>query len=429
MIKLLTKKLRHFAKKDLIKVFSFTAISTFVKMLTGFISIKVVAIFIGPSGIALLGQLNNFSNIITTAASGGINNGITKYVAEYKESPHKTRIFIGTALQITIILSILIGIILISFSNYLSKLILLDSSYYYVFILFGITLTLYTLNGYLMSILNGFKEFKQYVKISIITSIIGVFFTVGLVYFWQLKGALISAVTYQSIAFFVTVSMTIKSPWFTSHNFIVRLRKIVIKKYISYSLMTIVSAATIPVSQLFIRSYVISHLSATEAGWWEGMNRISGMYLMVITSSFSVYYLPRLSEIKENQELQNEIFTAYKIILPFLIVAFLGIYIFRDFIIRILFTPDFYPMRNLFAWQLIGDLFKISTWLIGVTFIAKALTKLYIFNEIFFSLLFVTLSIILIKNYGVVGITIAYMLNYMVGIIFMLVVFKKIIIK
>lgn len=429
MLNSLFIRLKSLVKTDIIKVFSFTAISTLVKMLTGFISVKVVAVIIGPAGIALLGQLSNFSSIIMTAASGGINNGITKYVAEYKESPSKVKIFLSTALQITILLSIIIGLVLIIFASYFSRIILLDSSYSYVFVLFGITLTLYTLNGYLMSVLNGFKEFKKFVKISIITSIIGVFFTVGLVYFWQLKGALISAVTYQSIAFFVTLLMTIKSHWFASKNFNIRFSKVVLKKYLSYSLMTIVSAATIPVSQLFIRGYVIAHLSATEAGWWEGINRISGMYLMVITSSFGVYYLPRLSEINNKQELRKEIFTAYKVIIPALIVCFFGIYIFRDFIIRILFTPEFYPMRNLFIWQLIGDLFKISTWLIGVTFIAKALTKLYIFNEIFFSILFVGFAILLIKHYGVVGVTIAYMLNYIIGLIFMIIVFKKVIMK
>jgi O-antigen/teichoic acid export membrane protein len=429
MIKLLLLHCNRIIKKDIIKVFSFTAISTFIRMLTGFISVKVVALIIGPGGIALLGQLNNFSSIIMTGASGGINSGITKYVAEYKGSPSKVRLLLSSALQITITLSVIFGIVLILFANYFSQIILFDSSYSYVFVLFGITLTLYTLNGYLMSILNGFKEFDKFVKISIINSIFGAVVSVGLVYFWQLKGALISAVTYQSIAFFITVLMIRNSPWFATKNINVPFSKLVLKKYLRYSLMAIVSASTVPVTQLFIRGYVIEHLSATEAGWWEGMNRISGIYLLVITSSFGVYYLPRLSEINDKHELRKEIFTAYKVILPILIVCFFGVYILRDRIIQILFTPDFYPMRNLFGWQLIGDFFKISTWLIGVTFIAKTLTKLYIFNEIFFSLLFIVASIFFLKRYGIVGVTIAYTLDYILGLIFMIIVFKKVIMK
>ena len=277
-----------------------------------------------------------------------------------------------------------------------------------------------------MSVLNGFKEFKKFVKISIITSIIGVFFTVGLVYFWQLRGALISAVTYQSIAFFVTLLLAIKSPWFASKNFNFRFSKVVLKKYLSYSLMTIVTAATIPVSQLIIRSYVISHLSTTEAGWWEGMNRISGMYLMVITSSFGIYYLPRLSEIKNKHELRKEIFTAYKVIIPTLIVGFLGIYVFRDLIIRILFTSDFYPMRNLFVWQLIGDLFKISSWLLAFLMIAKSMSLLYVFTEVVFSTLLIGLSIFLFNRNSLVGIPQAYMINYFLYLAVMSIVFKDI---
>lgn len=429
MLKLLLQRLINFTKADIVKVFSFTAISTLVRMLTGFISIKVVALIIGPAGIALLGQLNNFSSIVMTAGSGGINSGITKYVAEYKESPGKVRLFISTALQLTIVLSILTGLVLIIFARYFSRVILFNPSYSYVFVLFGITLTLYTSNGYLMSILNGYKEFKKYVKISIVTSITGAFFTVGLVWLWQLKGALISAVTYQSIAFFVTLLMITKSPWFIYNNFNVRFSKTVLKKYFSYSLMVIVSAATIPISQIFIRSYVISHLSATEAGWWEAMNRISGMYLMVITSSFGVYYLPRLSEIKDRYELRKEIFTAYKVIIPVLIVSFLGIYIFRDFIIRVLFSSEFSPMRNLFAWQLIGDLFKISSWLLAFLMVAKSMTSLYITTEVLFSAFFVGLSILFLRNNQVVGVTQAYMLNYLIYLISMVLIFRNLILN
>ena len=77
--------------------------------------------------------------------------------------------------------------------------------------------------------------------------------------------------------------------------------------------MAFTSAATVPVSQMLLRGYVITEISATEAGWWEAMNRISNMYLMVITTSFSVYYLPRLSELTNNDELRHEIFKSYKL--------------------------------------------------------------------------------------------------------------------
>lgn len=414
---------------DIVKVFSVTAISTIVKMLTGLISVKVVAVIIGPPGIALLGQLNNFSSIIMTAACGGINNGVTKYIAEFNESNDKLKKIISTAFNITLFCSLICGIIMIIFHDFFSKFIMLSDEYGFVFLIFGLTISLYALNMLLTSILNGYKEYKKYVLINIVGSIFGLLFTLFFVFTLGLKGALISAVTFQSVILFVSLWMIRKMPWFTKTYFNQKFDREIAHKYFKYTLMSLVSAATVPVSQLLLRGYVISNISSIEAGWWEGMNRISNMYLMVITSSFSVYYLPRLSEIKENIELKTEIFKAYKVIIPFILFGFTFIYLFRFLIIKILFTADFLPMENLFIWQLFGDFFKIASWLLAFLMIAKSMTKAYISTEILFSALFIGLGFIFMHINGVVGITQAYAVTYVLYMFCMIVIFKKLLFK
>jgi len=416
-------------KTDVVKVFSFTAMSTLVKMLTSLISVKVVAVIIGPAGIALLGQLNNFSSIIMTVACGGINNGVTKYVAEYNKSDDKIRKFLSTALKITIVCSFFCGVLMIILHKWLSEIIMLNSGYGYVFIIFGIALFLYSLNMLLSSILNGFKEFKRYVSVNIAGSILGLIFTLIFVYTLGLKGALISAVTFQSIMFFVTLWMIRKLPWVNISYFKEKFDRDIAQKYFKYTLMTFVTAATVPVAQLLLRRNVISNISITEAGWWEAMNRISGMYLMVITSSFGVYYLPKLSEIKDNFQLRQEIFKAYKIIIPMISIGFLLIYLLRVFIIKILFSADFLPMTDLFIWQLIGDFFKIMSWLLAFLMVAKTMTKIYITTEILFSGLMVGLGFWFVKLNGIVGLTQSYAINYFLYSIYMIIIFRKLLFK
>ncbi len=420
---------KKFWKADIVKVFSLTSVSTLVKMLTGLISVKVVSVLIGPSGIALLGQLNSFSTIAMNFATGGINNGVTKYIAEYKDSNNKVKIYLSTAFKITLFSSLITGVLMIILHKFLSNVIMRSPDYGYVFIVFGLTVIFYAYNSLILSVINGFKEFKKFVKVTIANTIVGLIFTLCFVYFWGLKGALISAVTYQSIMFFITSWMIWKQPWAKWDYFKNKFDKIIAKKYLHYALMSFVSIATVPVSQLIIRGYVISSISATQAGWWEAMNRVSGMYLMVITSSFGVYYLPRLSEIQEKKELRNEIFKAYKVIIPMLTVGFIIIYFLRFFIIEVLFTPDFYPMEQLFIWQLIGDLFKIASWLLAFLMVAKSMTKAFISTELIFSILFVILSFLLIRLNGVVGITQAYMINYIVYSLAMVVIFRGIILN
>lgn len=420
--------IRRITQLEIVKVFSFTAMSTLVRMLTGLISVKVVASIIGPAGVALVGQLNNFATMALSLSTGGINGGITKYIAEYKNDENKIKDCLSTAFKITITCSSIVGLALILFHSILSKTVMLSPDYGYVFIIFGFTILLYALNMGLTSVINGFKEFQKYVKVNIAGSIIGLVFTLSLVWLWELKGALISAVTFQSIMLFISLWMIRKMSWLKWENFKQKLNKELTKKYLNYSIMAFVSASLLPISQMLLRGYVISEISATEAGWWEAMNRISTMYLMVITSSFSVYYLPRLSELTDKNEIRNEIFRSYKVIIPCLLAGLTIVYLLRHLVIRLLFTPEFLPMEYLFIWQLAGDFFKITSWLLAYLMVAKAMTKCYITTEIGSTLLFVALGFIFMRVNGVIGITQAYFINYIAYLLIMIFIFRKLLI-
>ena len=424
-------KLKILAKKllavDIVKVFSLNAVATFVRMLAGLISVKVIAVIIGPAGVALLGQLKNFETILIGLANGGINNGITKYVSEYKEDEQKTKLYISNALKITLICTAIIAVILIFGSYYLSKAILLSADYSYVFIVFGFTIILYSLNTVLISIINGYKQFKKYVVVNICGTLFGLVYSVILVFLWELPGALINAVTYQSIVFFVTLWLCRDLPWMKKEYFAEKLDKEVVKKYFNYSLMTLTTLALVPVSRMFLRGYVISEISATEAGIWEGMNNISTMYLNVLVSSLSIYYLPRMSELSNPKELHNELFHCYKFVIPILLVLGVAFFLLRDFIIWFLFTPEFESMRNLFSWQLIGDFFKMCSWLLAYIMVAKAKTKAYITTEVVFTLLYLVFAFVLLKLNGIVGLVQGYLVNYVLYMITMCILFRNII--
>jgi PST family polysaccharide transporter len=137
------------------------------------------------------------------------------------------------------------------------------------------------------------------------------------------------------------------------------------------------------------------------------------MYLMIITSSFGVYYLPRLSELTNNSDIKREIKTAYKIITPCLLIGLSCVYFARFFIIKVLFSPEFYEMSDLFFWRLIGDFFKIGSFLIAHLMLAKAMTKLYIITEIIFSGTYVISAVVFGNLIGLQGLVFGYAVNYL----------------
>lgn len=424
-IKNLINNIRIIKRGDFVKVFSLTSVSTLVKMATGFVTIKFVAILIGPSGVAMLGQLQNFTQLTLLFSTGGINNGVTKYVSENKSDKSAIVSILSTSSWITIILSIISGIILIIFSKSISLLILKDLNYRFVFVIFGFTVFLYAFNSLFLSIINGFKEFKKYVSISIFSSIIGLIFTTSLVYFWKIDGALIAVVTYQSIVVIITLILLKKTHWFKFSYLFNKFDKFVLKNLSSYTLMAIISTSLVPLNQLLIRSYLTNHLGINSAGIWEGINRLSQIYLTVFSSSLMIFYLPRLSELNDNKLIRKEIFNTFRFLIPILLFLTIIIFLTKSYIIQVLFSKSFYEMKDLFLFQLIGDLFKIMSWILSINMLAKAMSKTFILVEIIFSASIVGFSILFVQYFGIVGTTVAYMLNYILYFILLLFIFRK----
>lgn len=412
----------RFCRSELVKVFSLSSVATLVKMLTGLISTKVVAVLIGPGGVALLGQLNNLVYIVQYLASGAINNGVVKYVSEHKGSVGKVRTLLTNALLVTVVCSLACGTAMIACHGRLSRWIMLSDEYGYIFIVFGVTVILYAFNMLLLSIVNGYREYKMFIRINVANSLAGLVFAVVLTLLYGLPGALIGATTYQSAVFFVTLYMVRRKPWARWSYFRGRIDRSIIRNYLKYALMTLVSIGTMPVAQILIRRYIMLDLSELEAGWWEAMNRISNIYLLVVTTSFSVYYLPRLSEITEPNEVRREIGKAFKVIIPLLLTGFVLVYLCRFLIIRILFTSEFLPMAKLFGWQMGSDLFKIGCYILTYVMIAKARTVVYVTTEIVFTIIYIGLACQLMQtSAGIIGVTQAGMAAYLLhmGVVYL----------
>ncbi|WP_213637550.1 O-antigen translocase, partial [Providencia rettgeri] len=300
----------------LIKTSLLSLIATFFKMLSGLVINKAVSVYIGPAGLAVIGQFQNFSQVVLITAQGAINSGVVKYTAEYGQDSPKVPNLFSTALRISLISSITVGLLLIIFSSFFSKKILDNIEYNFVFIIFGFTIILFVLNGLLLSIINGLKEIRSYIKINIIQSLYSLFFTSLLIYFFGLKGALIALVTNQSVILFITLFMLRKHTVIVWKNFTAAFDKTISKKLFAFSAMALTSAIMVPTSQFIIRDYIAATQGLEQAGYWQGVWYISTTYLMIVTTALSTYYLPRLSEITDKKELKQEILQGYKILLP-----------------------------------------------------------------------------------------------------------------
>ncbi|QXX85743.1 O-antigen translocase [Acinetobacter lwoffii] len=400
-------------------------VAVLIKTLTLFVLNKILAVYLGPTGYAALGQFQNFIQMVTTFAGSAINTAVIKYTAEYHEDQNKQRAIWKTAGSLVLLFSLIFAILILIFQNQLSLYIFHTLEYQNVFVWFAVFLIFFNFNTLFLAILNGKKEILKLVIANISGSLFALIITSILAIKLHLYGALIALSIYQSIAFIATLFLCCRADWFKFSSLFGKIDFEITKKFSSFVWMALVSAICVPLSQMLIRAYLSQEFSVAYAGYWEAMIRLSTVYLMLVTTILGVYYLPRLSELKILEEIKKEVYLGYKFLFPMAVAGGIIVFVLRDWIINVLFSPSFAPMQSLFFWQMMGDALKIGSWILGYLMLSKAMTKLYISTEIIFTLSLLILTYVCTQVFGFEGVSIAYLVNYgMYWIVISLFIFK-----
>src|SRR5690606_41523214 len=117
-------------------------------------------------------------------------------------------------------------------------------------------------------------------------------------------------------------------------------------------------------------------VALVDAGDCDATIRLRTVSLLLVTPALGVYYLPRLSALKMIDEIKKAVYLGCKFLFPVAVAGGVVIFVLRDWIIKVLFSPSFAPMQSLFFWQMMGDALKIGSWILAYLMLSKAMTKL-----------------------------------------------------
>ena len=421
------KNLRKIARGNvLLKITSFNAVAISVRIVAGLVTSKVVAFYLGAQGMALLGDLRNFMNSLQSVGTLGIYNGIVKYTAESKADKQKLSRFLSTSFFLILGTTLLISCILFFGATYFNKL-LFDSAhdFTYIFRLLALALPFYSLNTFLIAAINGYSKYKFIIFINIATNILGLIITIFLIINYKITGAFYAVVLVPAIAIIVTVAAIFKKRFALSLIGFSHFRVSYIKRFVTYTGMTVFSAMLTPWIFIGIRQHIIAVDGMQNAGYWDAMLRLSDYYLMFATTVLTLYVLPKLAETTTRNGFRKEIFNFYKTILPLFGVGLIVLFFIKSYLIPIIFTKDFLTMLPIFKWQLAGDFFRVASIVIAYQFVAKNMFWYFVGTNIFSLAVIYGSSIYFVDRYGFVGAGMAHFLSYAVYLCVVVFIFRK----
>lgn len=417
-------EIKKIIQQPLFKITSLNSIHILLKLIFGFITSKALALFVGANGMAYVGNFRAFLNVVENFSLLGIQNAIIKYVSENQHDKTKLKSVLATFGLLLLSSSIAISILLILGAKYWSNQIFNQSEKYsFVFYCIAIVFPLYVFSTFCISVINGFQEYKKVIYIQIISSGIALIFSLFLIYYYSTFGALVSLALAPVFVFFVCLfylkNLISISDVFSFQNF----NFSVVKNLSEYVLMALVSGVIGSFVLLEIRTDIVTIAGLQNAGIYEGLQRISSYYLLFVSSIMTIYFYPKIAA--KNSNLNEIIFNYLKTIIPIFTFALVLIYIFRKFIIQVLFSSEFETMESLFLWQLLGDLLKAISLIFGTILIANKKTKVFIITEI------ISLSILyfssnwMLHTIGINGIVMAHTFTYFMYLLVLVIYFRK----
>lgn len=397
---------------SLAKASVWTAVSTLVKIAAGLLVVKMLAVTYGPAGV---GQAGNFRQLITVLgvlAGAGIFNGVTKYVAQTQQQPAELRGVLGTASAMVLGFSLLLAAVFLLFAAPISRALFGHEQYQQVirivaFLQLGIAWA-----NLALAIMKGFRDAAGNALALIVGSGVGV--AAWFVCYWLggYSGALVGLAMVPALVVVPAAWLLARRDHLPMRYLLPQWRPEYARSLGKFTLMALITAVTLPVAWMMMRNLLAQHAGWEQVGLWQGVSSISDAYLQFITASFSVYLLPTLARLQTKAEISREILKSLRFVLPAVAAVSFTVWLLRDFAIWLLFSSQFTGMRDLFVWQLIGDVLKVGCYVFGYLVIAKASLRFYILTEVSQFVLLTAFSRWLIPLHGAAGAAQAYMATY-----------------
>ncbi|MBG6061088.1 PST family polysaccharide transporter [Flavobacterium sp. CG_9.1] len=417
--------LKTIKQNPLLKVISLNSISVVVSFMLGIVSTKIISIYLGTSGMALLGNFRNFTTMMKSMATLGINNSFIKVFVENKEDKNELGVIYSTFFWFFLFVSVGLGLIILVFSNVISEFLFLTISFAYPIRFFGLLLPLLVINTFWIAIYTALEKYKKIVILQIVSNLLIFSLTTFLIVNNAINGGLLAIALSELVAVVVTFVFIIKD----SSYFQFSLQKIIAKKYLdtikSFSSMALLSAILTPVTLLLIRSFIIKTHSIQEAGIWDATNKFSSFYMLVFSSGLSLYYLPKLSSLKTEEEFKLELKSYFRVFVPLFFAVLLLVFLLKGFILDLAFTKSFLKVKDVLIWQLLGDFLRIMTLAFGYQIVVKARVKKYFILEIVFNVSYLIVSFYLISRFSFQGALMAYFIANLILFLLILFMFRK----
>jgi len=373
---------------------------------------KIFAVYLGPTGIALLSHFQNLTGILTQLPNDGVNRGLS-HLLMYRNDETAVKKLTGSALLFNIVLFAIAGGVLLIFRDYFFKYFIQSLNERNFYLIFFGAVFVFIINLFLQAFILSLKSASIYA----VSNIIGVALLLGLVF----AGARTRIADYALLAFCIgqavniLATLSIIARYRSAGNFSFQFSFKAFKKLSQFLLMVFSALIFSKLVDYGVRQYALDQFGFHLTGLWQSVVKISDSYMSLFISTVGVVFYPQVSALVfDTDQLRKYIKDVLYIVIPVTAGGLILIYIFREPVLHILFSKEFTPAHHLIRFQLVGDFFGVISYLLIYIVSAQARTVTFILLQLGSAALYLGLIFLLVDGLGVETFPVAHAFRFVI---------------
>jgi len=396
-----------------------TGIGVIANLFLGVISIKIMAVMLGPSGTGLFSIIRQAISTMSSIATGG-QTALVQGVASKKGASQIN--YVRSTFWLYIIASVFSIALIYLFADRISFAVFEQSDTSKILIVKWISLPVFLtfIYIYLKSLLNGYRAIGRLA----IVELIGPLTTLVFVYPACIavgEGNIQSFIWLLSTAQLAMIAgcfmMLYNNKWLPT--ILINCNSLIemddFKYFFKITNVTFLTSIITAATLFTVRGFVANQGGLHLAGLFDLAWTLSGSYVMIILSSFGTYYMPTLAQTVGNKERGELIRQVFKIATLIMIPLVVIIIVIKPLLISILYSREYISSLEQVRWMLIGDYLKITSWILAMPAIVNLNMRIYFWTETFWNVGFLMLAPLTVYYFqSLEGIGIAFIFLYLV---------------
>ncbi|MGV3502468.1 MAG: hypothetical protein ACO1O1_02090 [Adhaeribacter sp.] len=388
---------------------------------------KLVALQFGPHGITLLAHFQNLVAIATTVPQEGVNLGLISLLADKKsQDPAYRSYFWAAAAWHLLAFGLVLALFLLRKQYYLGAFLQGAAGEAWLAFFFpGLLLLLLVV--FLQALILSRQALPYYALLVALPSLASAALIWYFLDYLALPALLLLYLASQALAAAGALALTARQGWLPAFRLAGVDKKALgaIGRYILMALTLVICSKMV---NFYVRDLMIGRFDLYHTGLWQAVVKLSENYTMVFTSLLGMIYYPRLAAlVRQPEAFRAFVRRTFYRALPLVGGGLLLCYALQKWLFLLLFDESFLPAAYLLDYQMLGDFFKMSAWILSYILLVQARTRLYMVLQVVAAALYLALLFGFVEIFGLEGVTMAHCTSFGLFFVFNLAYFRKII--